>query len=301
MPDVAYVNGKVGPLREAMIPVQDRGFLLGDGVYEVMRTYGGRLFGLESHLDRLESSLDALRIPMPVKRPQLVRIFLAMLLRSRYSEARIYVQVTRGVAPRQHAFPKRIRPTLVVFVEKLVPMSEKLRRHGIEALTLRDPRWSRCDVKAITLLPNVLSKQAALDAGVHEAIFLGPDARVRECTTANVFRIEGETLQTHPLGSEILPGVSRSLVLRVAREAGLRVRERAFGREALYDADELFLSSTMQEILAIVRVDGKRIGSGRPGPVALSLYQRFLAATRVEKGGIPAVAPNPRRRRTSRR
>lgn len=277
MPDVAYVNGWVGPLRDAVVPVLDRGFLLGDGAYEVLRTYGGRLFETDAHLARLARSLQGLRIAAPISRRRLTRLVENLLERSRYREARVYVQVTRGVARRQHAFPVRARPTLVVWVERLPRPLASLRREGVAAITLPDSRWRRCDLKSIVLLPNVLAKQQAHEAGAHEAIFLGPDGIVREGSSANVFIVRGRELRTHPKGPEILPGVSRSVILDRAREAGLRVREAPFGLRALYGADEAFLSSTVQEVLPLVRVDGRRIGSGRPGPVAADLWRRFRA------------------------
>jgi D-alanine transaminase len=204
--------------------------------------------------------------------------------------------VTRGVAPRQHAFPAHVRPTLVAFVEALTPLPAGLRRSGVTAVTMADLRWGRCDLKAIALLPNVLAKQWAIERGAHEAIFLGPGGSVREGATANVFAVHGRSLRTHPLGPEILPGVSRSVVLELARDEGLRVREARFGVAALYAADEVFLSSTVQEILPVVRIDGRRIGAGRPGPVTTALWARFRARTAGTRAPSGRRAAGGRRR-----
>jgi D-alanine transaminase len=279
MADLALVNGKVMPLRAARVRVLDRGFLLADGAYEVLRSYDGRIFQLEAHLQRLQASLQGLRIPPPMPLPRLALKLQRLLRQSGLQDARLYVQVTRGAGPRTQAFPARIRPTLVAYVEAVPKMRPALRQRGVSALTLADPRWARCDLKSIALLPNVLAKQWALDAGAYEAIFLGPGGVVREASTANVFMVRGRVLRTHPRGAGILPGVSRSVVLELAREAGLQVRESKFTRATLKAADEVFLSSTMQEILSIVRIDGRPIGTGRPGPVARDLAARFRTRT----------------------
>jgi D-alanine transaminase len=272
---VAYVNGRICKLQAASVPVLDRGFLFADGVYEVMRTYGGRVFEPRAHVDRLRASLAGLRIRMPIPATRLLEIVHDLMFRSRYPEARIYIQVTRGVAPRQHAFPGRIPPTLVVWVERLTPFSAAARARGATAITVEDPRWARCDLKSVALLANVLAKQEAVDAGVDESILVGADGMVREASTANVFAVRDGVLFTHPLGHEILPGVSRQVVLDLAPSVGLRVRERRFDRRALYDADEVLLSNTTQEVLGVVRIDRRRIGTGRPGPAAAALWTAF--------------------------
>jgi len=295
VPALAYVNGRVGPLKSAVVPLLDRGFLLADGAYEVLRTYGGRPFELQAHLSRLETSLRGLRLPAPMTQERLARLIKRLLDESGYREARIYVQVTRGVARRQHAFPKRVRPTLVIYVERMPRPPAAPGQRGVAVITVPDPRWRACDLKTIALLPNVLAKQQAVEAGAHEAIFVAADGTVREGASANVFIVRGRTLRTHPVGPEILAGVSRQLVLDLGREAGLDVREGRFRRAALYAADEVFLSSTLQEILPVVRVDGRRIGDGRPGPMTRDLWRRFRARTQSAAGGAtPGEGRRPR-------
>jgi D-alanine transaminase len=275
VPDLAYVNDRICMLQAASVPILDRGFLFADGVYEVMRTYEGRVFEPEAHLARLRASLAGLRLRLPVSSARLLAIVHDLLGRSRYPEARIYIQITRGVAPRQHAFPRRSAATLVVWVERLTLLDARKRARGATAITIADPRWARCDLKTIALLPNVLAKQAAVDAGVDEAILVGADDVVREASTANVFMVRDGILVTHPLGREILPGVSRQIVLELAPQIGLRVRQAKFDRRALYRADEVLLSSTTQEVLGVVRIDGRRIGQGRPGEAAQALWTAF--------------------------
>lgn len=278
MPDLAYVNGWIGKLRDAKIPILDRGFLFGDGVYEVLRCYGGRAFELRAHLQRLEQSLEGLGMTVPLSRRPLERLVLELAGRSGYSNARVYIQVTRGVARRQHVLPRRVRPTLVVYVER-APSGRHARR-GLDVVTLADQRWKRCHLKALVLLPNVLARQEAHAAGAHEAVLLGPGGVVREGAASNVFVVHGNVLRTHPLGPEILPGVSRQVALELARAEGLRVREQAFRRQTMMRADEVLLSSTALEIAPVVRIDGRAIGSGRPGRVAFALLSRFRALTR---------------------
>ncbi|MFQ5599989.1 MAG: aminotransferase class IV [Candidatus Krumholzibacteriia bacterium] len=260
--------------------VLDRGFLFGDGVYEVLRTYGGRPFELQAHLRRLEHSLRGLGLRAPMSRRRLETLIHTMLERSGYRDARVYVQVTRGVAPRTHVFPRGIRPTLVIYVERVPAGAERRRRRGISTVTMEDWRWRRCHLKALVLLPNVLARQAAQRQGSDEAILLGPGGIVREGAASNVFVVRGRVLRTHPLGPEILPGVSRQVVLELAQQEGLRVRESRFRRATLLAADEVLLSSTALEIMPVVRVDGRRIGSGKPGRVFGALYARFLARAR---------------------
>ncbi len=281
MPDVAYVNGWVGPLAAARVSVLDRGFLFADGVYEVLRTYDGRPFELEAHLRRLRHSLRGLRLPLPLPMPRLQALILDLLRRSGYADARVYLQVTRGAGPRrQHVFPRGVRPTLVVFVERVVEDARAPHRRGLAVVTMPDPRWRYCHLKTLVLLPNVLARQAAARAGADEAVLLGPGGVVREGSTSNVFIVRGRVLRTHPLGSEILPGVSRHVTLDVARAEGLDVREEPFRLATLLRADEVLLASTALEVAPVVRVDGQRIGPGRPGPVAAALQTRFRARTR---------------------
>jgi len=273
VPDVAYVNGRVGELRDAIIPILDRGFLFGDGVYEVMRFYGGQAFELDAHLTRLERSMEGLRLRAPLSRRRLESQIRALVDQSTYRNARVYVQVTRGVARRQHVFQQRVKPSLILYVEQ-APRAGRPRA-PLRTITLADQRWKRCSLKALVLLPNVLARQEAHLAGADEAILLGPGGVVREGSSSNVFIVRGRTLRTHPLGPEILPGVSRQVVLELAMAEGLRVVEKAFRLPTLLSADEVLLSSTSLEIAPVVRVDTHAVGGGRPGPIGQGLAKRF--------------------------
>lgn len=292
MPDIAFVNGWIGPLRQARISIQDRAFVFGDGAYEVIRAYGGSPFMLDAHVQRLQASLRGLELALPISEARFVRLIGDLLSRSGHAEARIYVQVTRGIGRREHVFPERVRPTLVVYVDRAHAVPARRRAAGDHAITLPDARWAHCHLKSLQLLPNVLAREAARRRGATEAILIGPGGWVREGAASNVFIVRAGALQTHPLGPEILPGVSRAIVLDLAGRAGIPVRERRFKSDALFAADEVLLSGTMLEIMPVVRIDGKRIGAGRPGPVARRLATDFQALR-------SAAAPSRRATRRS--
>lgn len=274
MPDIGYVNGRFSLLADAVVSVEDRGFQFGDGVYEVVRTYGNRPFQLDAHLVRLERSAGALSLRLPVSQAECSALIHEAVSRAAYAESKIYIQATRGPAPRDHQFPADATPTLVITVREMRVLPELLRRNGVEAITLDDLRWGRCDIKSVNLLGNVLARQQAKEAGVFEALFVR-QGEVLEGSVSNVFVVEQGELLTAPEGRYILSGVTRSLVLHLAREAGLRVRERAPSRENLYSASEVFLTGTTVEVLPVVRIDGRLIGSGSPGPITRSLADRF--------------------------
>ncbi len=274
MPDIAYVNGRFSPLSEAVVSVEDRGFQFGDGVYEVIRTYGSRPFQLDAHLIRLEKSAGALSMKMPATRDECSALIHEAVSRAALKESKIYIQVTRGVAPRDHQFPGDAVPTLVITVREMRAVADSLRKAGAEAITLDDFRWGRCDIKSVNLLANVLARQQAREAGVFEALFIR-HGEVLEGSVSNVFVVQNGEILTAPEGRHILSGVTRSLVLNLAREAGLPVHERAPLKDSLYAASEVFLSGTTIEVLPLTRVDGRGIGTGLPGPIVRLLADRF--------------------------
>jgi D-alanine transaminase len=274
MPDIGFVNGRFSPLAEAVVSVEDRGFQFGDGVYEVIRTYRNQPFQLDAHLVRLEKSASALSLKLPVSRAECSTLVHEAVSRAGYKESKIYIQVTRGAAARDHQFPVDATPTFVLTVREMRAVPGVFRESGVEAITLEDMRWGRCDIKSVNLLGNVLARQQAKDAGVFEALFVR-EGGVLEGSVSNVFVVENGELITAAEGRYILSGITRSLVLDVAREAGIHVRERTPSRERLYAATEVFLSGTTIEILPVVRIDGRVIGSGSPGPITQSLANRF--------------------------
>ena len=274
MPNVAFVNGAFVPLAEAKVSIEDRGFQFGDAIYEVIRTYKGHPFALEDHLARLERSATALDLTQPYSRAEWTHHVLEGVRRADYPEAKIYIQLSRGVAPRDHAYSAEGPPTVVMTVREFHPLDRSVQAAGVEAMTTEDIRWGRCDIKSVNLLANVLARQQAKQAQVFEAILL-KEGLVTEGAVSNVMVVQGGTVMTAPEGARILSGVSRAFVLELARNEGLPIQERFISLAELYGADEVFFTGTTVEVLAVVRVDGKIIGDGRPGPITQRLAAGF--------------------------
>ncbi|OGW47058.1 MAG: D-amino-acid transaminase [Nitrospirae bacterium RBG_19FT_COMBO_58_9] len=273
---MAFINGAFVPLAEAKVSIEDRGFQFGDGIYEVIRTYKGRPFALEAHLVRLDRSAAALDLTQPYSRAEWTHHILEGVRRAGYPEAKIYVQLTRGVAPRDHVYPAQAAPTVVMTIRELHPLDRSVQATGVEAMTIEDIRWGRCDIKSVNLLANVLARQQAKQVQVFEAILV-KEALVTEGAVSNVMVVRGGVVVTAPEGPRILSGVTRAVVLEQARSEGLPIQERFVSQAELYSADEVFLTGTTVEVLAVVRVDGKVIGEGRPGPITQRLAAGFTS------------------------
>ena len=276
MPDIAYVNGRFGPLADAVVSIEDRGFQFGDGVYEVIRTYRGQPFAIEEHLVRLERSAQALQLAIGQTRAQWSSLIREGLRLSQFPEAKIYLQITRGQAPRDHPFPASSAPTPLLTFRELHPLHVSARNDGVQAMSVEDIRWGRCDIKSVNLLANVLARQRAKEAGVFEAILVR-EGTVTEGSVSNVMVVRNGAVQTAPEGRRILSGVTRAIVLDLARKEGIPVAESFVTREELLAASEVFLTGTTVEVLPVVRVDGHAIGGGSPGPVSQLLSRRFEA------------------------
>jgi len=274
VPDVAFINGAFVPLAEAKVSIEDRGFQFGDGVYEVIRTYKGRPFALEAHLARLNRSASALDLRQPYSSAEWTDLVLKGITRAAYPEAKIYIQVTRGVAPREHAYLPEATPTVVMTIREFHPVDRSIQATGVEAITLEDIRWGRCDIKSVNLLANVLARQQVKQARVFEAILVR-EGLITEGAVSNVMVVQGGTVVTPPEGPRILSGVTRAVVLNLALSEGLPIQERFVSQSDLYAADEVFLTGTTVEVLPVVRIDRKVIGSGRPGPIAQRLAGCF--------------------------
>jgi D-alanine transaminase len=272
-----YLNGEYLPSSEARVSVDDRGFLFADGVYEVSPAYGGRFFRLDKHMERLKRGLSELRIPFdPIGLPAVHERLLGDNELDDREVAYVYVQVTRGVAPRAHAFPNpSVSPTVYAFAREFKRPARALWEDGFEAVTVPDRRWARVDVKTIGLLPNVLAQQAAVEAGVSDALLV-KDGIAIEGAHSNFFAVIGGTLVTHPTTNVILPGITRAYVLELARELEVPVEERPIQLEELWHAEEAFFTGTTTEVRPTVKVDGRVIGKGRPGPVTRLLFEAFL-------------------------
>lgn len=279
MPNIAVINGKFMPLASAKVSVEDRGFLFGDGIYELIRSHEGQLFRLDEHLQRMERSAQAIQLDLRHSRREWKGLITKAMERSRIREAKIYIEVTRGAAPRSHAFPKGTASTTVITVRHFEPIPERLRRDGARTITVPDLRWGRCDIKSLNLLPNILAKQQALESGALEAIFLrsgqGSEATssyVTEGTSSNVFAVFGDAVVTPPHGPMILSGVTREMVLELARRQGLKSEERAITSTDLLRADEVFLTGTTMEVLPVSRVDQTIIRKGTPYRTSRQLH-----------------------------
>jgi D-alanine transaminase len=274
VPDVAFVNGRFLPLADAVVSIEDRGFQFGDGIYEVIRTYRGRPFELNSHLTRLDRSAQALELSQPYSHARWQQLIEEGIRRAGYSEAKIYLQITRGAAPRDHAYATNLVPTTVMTVHEFHPLNRTVQTTGVEVVTAEDIRWGRCDIKSVNLLANVLARQQGKKAGAFETVLM-KEGMVTEGAVSNVLVVRDGSLITAPEGPRILSGVTRAVVLRLAREAGIPVDERYPSQKDLYGADEVFLTGTTVEVLGVIRVDGKTIGSGQPGSIARRLAERF--------------------------
>lgn len=288
----AYLNGAYVPRSEAKIPVEDRGFIFGDGVYEVWRVINGRLFESERHLARLAFGLNELKIAAPdvIEPAKLAEIAERLLAESNLTEgeATLYLEITRGVAPRTHQFPPAsTKPTVYITVNRLTT-PDALRATGAACVTVPDIRWLRCDIKTVQLLPNVMAKQAAAEKDVFEAIMIR-DGIVTEGSHTNVMAVIDGVIRTHPTNNLILPGVTRAVVLDLAASAGIPVVEEAFSHEELESADELFVTGTTSDVMPIVRVDDKLIGSGKPGPVTVRLVKEIRAYLDAAVGAAHAT------------
>ncbi len=292
---ITYVNGRYLPHRHAGIHVEDRGYQFADGVYEVIAVYQGRLVDADAHLDRLDRSLSALAIPWPMSRCSLCAVVAEVIRRNRISgSGAVYLQVTRGVAPRAHQWGRDLRPTLVISARlTATPVRERLLT-GIAVVSARDLRWRRPDIKSVALLPNVLARQAAADAGAGEAWLVDDAGRITEGTTSNAWIVtaDGE-LVTRQTGPAILAGITREAIVRLAGGEGLVLRERPFSVAEALAAREAFATSTTAMVRPVIRLDGRRIGDGRPGPVTRQLIDLYLDHLAGGPDGIPATRGTP--------
>lgn len=281
-----YLNGEYLPKEKAFVSVDDRGFLFGDGIYEVTAAYHGKLFRFPRHLARMNRGLAALRIGFdPSGVEEIHRRLLAENGLEDAPVSYVYLQITRGVAKRTHKFPDPApTPTLYMFAGEYTRPSRERWEQGFKAVTVDDIRWARRDLKTIQLLPNVLGAQAPADHGVDEIVFVNEGMAI-EGSHNNFFMVFGNTVVTHPLSNQILPGITREVVLELAGKLGYSVEERPVTVEEMFSADEAFHSGTLSEVKPCIEVDGKPIGSGRVGPVTRALFDAFLAETARVAGG----------------
>lgn len=280
-----FLNGDFELLSQAKVSVLDRGYIFGDGVYEVIPVYGLNPFRLTEHLQRLSNSLNAVSICSPYNEQQW-QIIIKQLLSLNASQSpngdfSIYLQITRGVAKRDHAFPDA-EAGVFIMCTPLMPMSEQIKDSGVSAITLVDNRWLNCHIKAISLLPNILLRQQAIEQDAQEAILLR-DGIATEGAASNLFIVEQDTLLTPPKSSHLLPGITRDLIVEIAKSHNIAIKETAINAEQLKQADEVWLTSSTKEILPVTKLDGKNVGTGKPGNMwhtMMQYYQQYKAKIR---------------------
>jgi len=274
MSETAYLNGQFLPLAEARIPVLDRGFIFGDGVYEVIPVYSRRPFRLPEHLRRLQHSLDAVRLGNPMTDAEWTRLIHELIGRHAGEDQAVYLQVTRGVAKRDHAFPKEGKQTVFMMSSPLSTPPREQIEQGVPCITATDFRWLKCDVKSVSLLGNCLLRQLAADAGAVEVV-LFRDGFLTEASASNVFAVRGGKLLAPPKNHLILPGITYDVVLELAAAKGIPIELRAITEPEVRSADELWVTSSSKEVLAITNLDGKPVGNGKPGPLFRTVHQAF--------------------------
>jgi D-alanine transaminase len=283
MSRTVYVNGAYLPEEEAKISIFDRGFIFGDGIYEVSAVLGGKLVDCEAHLARLERSCGEIRLALPWSKAELVAIHEELIKRNNLDEGGVYLQVSRGAADRDFAFPADIAPTLVMFTQARNMSSVPAARTGIKVVSCPDLRWARRDIKSVNLLGPVLAKQFAAESGAQEA-WLVEDGVVTEGASSTAWIVKGKTLISRPLSNKVLPGITRKAVLAFLDETGFKFEERTFTLDEALDAEEAFITSATSFVMPVVQIDGHTIHNGAPGPAAIRLREIYLDF--AKKGGV---------------
>lgn len=269
MEELACINGRIQPLSRAFIHIEDRGFQLGDGIYEVIVSYQGRLLELDAHLERMERSAQGIRLQNPYSQGDMKTFCERIFAQSGIQDALLYVQLTRGVSPRQHPIPSYYEPNLIITVKEKPPPLEEC-----TAITREDLRWKLCAVKSTNLLPNVLAKTAALEAGSFEPILIR-EGLVTEGATTNLFLVKGESVYTPPADGLILEGITRKLAIEIMQDLEIEVQERRVWAQELFTADEIFFTGSISEVTAVLKVDGKNIGDGKRGPYSKIILEEY--------------------------
>ena len=286
MSRIAYVNGRYLPHRDARVHIEDRGYQFADGIYEVVAVKDRTFVDLAPHLERLERSLRELKIAAPMGRPALTLAMEEVIRRNDVVDGIIYVQMTRGVAPRDHAFPVAPRTQVVMTAKRTRPQPARHETDGVKAITVPDIRWERCDIKSVSLLPNVLAKQAAREAGAYEALFVGDGDEITEGSSTNAWIVTGDgDLVTRPASAAILSGITRRTVMEIIAEEGLRLIERPFTVAEARRAREMFVTSTTSFVMPVTQLDDSTIANGKPGTISLKLRQRYIAYMASGNGG----------------
>ncbi|WP_066063368.1 D-amino-acid transaminase [Neobacillus soli] len=281
----AILNGKIIDRSEAKVDVEDRGYQFGDGVYEVIRVYNGKMFTVTEHLHRFVKSSDSIGISFPFSSEQLTSLLEELIVKNNLRVGIIYMQITRGVAPRNHAFPTEdVIPTFVAYTKEVPRPAESLKT-GVKTILTEDIRWLRCDIKSLNLLGNLLAKQKAAEEGCFEAIqHRGED--VTEGSSSNIFIVKNGLVSTHPSNHLILKGITKDVILQLCAKNNIPLKERTFSLEELEEADEVFLASTTSEVMPIIEIAGKKVMDGMPAPVTKKLQELFVQEIEKQCGAL---------------
>ncbi|AIM15935.1 MULTISPECIES: D-amino-acid transaminase [Neobacillus] len=281
----AILNGKLIERNQAKMDIEDRGYQFGDGVYEVIRVYNGKMFTLQEHLERFERSTKSIGVSLPYTMDQLKSLLLELVEKNNLRLGIIYMQITRGVAPRNHAFPEEnVEPTLVAYTREMTRPKDELQT-GVKTILTEDIRWLRCDIKSLNLLGNILAKQKAVEHGCFEAI-QHRGQNVTEGSSSNIFMVKNGIVITHESNHLILKGITKDVILGLCSASGIPVNERAFTLKELAEADEVFLSSTVAEVMPIIEVEGKVVGNGEPGSITRKIQELFVNEIEKQCGAL---------------
>jgi len=271
---LVYLNGEYLPLDQAKISVLDRGFIFGDGIYEVIPAYAGKALRFEHHMQRLQRSLDAVRITNPLSNRQWQEIIDKLIATTGPQDQSVYLHITRGVAQRDHSFPHNAKHTVFAMSNILQTVDPELLKTGITAITLDDIRWQYCNIKSISLLPNILLRQQAVDKDAAEAILIRDD-KVTEGAASNVFIVSGGVIKTPPKDHKILPGITRDLIVELAKKHGMPIEETSISEQEFFKADEIWLTSSTKEVLPVTQINEQPVADGKPGIIWQSMYQKY--------------------------
>lgn len=275
MQELVYLNGRTGSFEDSFISINDRGYVFGDGIYEVLRVYNGVPFAVADHLERLVNSAAAIEMELPWSRAQLAAITENLLVQSGIREAMVYMQISRGTAHRNHLYDPQLTPNLLITVRKIPDIDPAIYTGGVKIITQPEFRWQLCHIKSISLLGSVLAKNRAAKAVAAEAVFVMDDGTVTECAASNIFIYSNDTLLTHPANNRILSGITRKHVLQAARALGIDTREEPFTITDLLAAGEVFFTNSISEVVPVIKVDEHIIG-GAPGPVTNQIHSAFI-------------------------
>ncbi|WP_075981158.1 D-amino-acid transaminase [Bacillus massilinigeriensis] len=279
--EIGYFNGKYVSLNEAVLPIDERGHQFGDGIYEVVRVYDGKPFMLDEHLERLIRSGNAIKLRITETKEDLCNLIIKAIEESELKECVVYLQITRGIAVRGHLFPD-VPMSISMTVREAKPLPAEVRLRGVTAILLEDERWANCYIKSLNLLPNILAKQAAHDAGSYEAILVR-DGQVTEGSSSNVFYVKDRKVYTPPLTKHILPGITRLAVKNVLSQLNIPLVEQQFSEMDLLHADEVFITSTTSEVIPVIKINENEIGKGTPGEITSRIYEQYKNLIKAHK------------------